>query len=56
MKGTGGQLRFHLGAAMNTGLTEGQMKDFMSVLEATVGKAQAESAQAILSEVLSKRE
>lgn len=55
MKGTGGQLRFHLGAAMNTGLTEGQMKDFISVLENTVGKAQAERARAILSEVLSMR-
>jgi 4-carboxymuconolactone decarboxylase len=52
MAGTTGQLRFHLGAAMNTGLTEAQMKDFISVLTATVGKAQAESAQKILTEVL----
>jgi 4-carboxymuconolactone decarboxylase len=52
MAGTTGQLRFHLGAAMTTGLTEAQMKDFISVLTATVGKAQAESAQKILTEVL----
>ena len=55
MTGTASQLRFHLGAAMNTGLTQAQMKDFMSVLQTTVGKAQAESAQKILTEVLNNR-
>jgi len=52
MTGTEGQLRFHLGAAMNTGLTQAQMKDFISVLKTTVGKAQAVCAQQILTEVL----
>ena len=55
MSGTAGQLRFHLGAAMNTGLTEAQMKDFISVLNTTVGKSQAESAQEVLAEVLTNR-
>ena len=55
MTGTEGQLRFHLGAAMNTGLSEAQMRDFIFVLETKVGKAQAESAQKILSEVLNSR-
>jgi 4-carboxymuconolactone decarboxylase len=55
MTGTGGQLAFHLGAAMNTGLSEAQMKDFISVLKTKVGKAQAENAQKILAEVLKKR-
>lgn len=55
MSGTEGQLRFHLGAAMNTGLTEAQMKDFISVFRTAVGKAQAESAQKILTEVLNSR-
>jgi len=55
MTGTEGQLRFHLGAAMNTGLTQSQMKEFISVLRTTVGKTQAESAQQILTEVLSSR-
>jgi 4-carboxymuconolactone decarboxylase len=55
MTGTEGQLHFHLGAAMNTGLIEPQMKDFISVLKTTVGKAQAENAQKILTEVLSSR-
>jgi 4-carboxymuconolactone decarboxylase len=55
MTGTEGQLKFHLGAAMNTGLTEAQLKDFISVLIVKVGNAQAESAQKILTEVLNKR-
>ena len=55
MTGTEGQLRFHLGAAMNTGLTQDQMNEFISVLGTTVGKTQADSAQKILTEVLSSR-
>jgi len=55
MKGTEGQLAFHLGAALNTGLTEIQMNDFISVLDTTVGKAQAESTQKILTGVLDSR-
>jgi alkylhydroperoxidase/carboxymuconolactone decarboxylase family protein YurZ len=55
MTGTEGQLRFHLGAAMNTGLTETQMKDFISVLGTTVGETQADSTQKILTEVLNDR-
>src|SRR5215472_4350417 len=37
MTGTAGQLQFHLGAAMNTGLTEAQMKDFIAVLKSKIG-------------------
>jgi alkylhydroperoxidase/carboxymuconolactone decarboxylase family protein YurZ len=55
MTGTGGQLRFHLGAAMNTGLTEAQMKGFVAVLEAKVGEKEAESADEILAKVLRAR-
>jgi alkylhydroperoxidase/carboxymuconolactone decarboxylase family protein YurZ len=55
MTGTEGQLRFHLGAAMNTGLTKAQMEDFISALKTAVGKAQVESAQKILTEVLNNR-
>ena len=40
---------------MNTGLTETQMKDFISVLGTTVGESQADSAQKILTEVLNNR-
>ena len=55
MTGTAGQLRFHLGAAMNTGLTEAQMQGFISVLKSKVANKEAESAHEILSEVLSNR-
>jgi alkylhydroperoxidase/carboxymuconolactone decarboxylase family protein YurZ len=55
MTGTGGQLRFHPGAAMNTGLTEPQMKDFISVPRTRVGETQDDGAQEILTEVLSTR-
>ena len=55
MTDTAGQLRFHLGAAMNTGLTEAQMKDFISVLKAKVGNKEAGRASEVLTEVLSNR-
>ena len=55
MTGTAGQLQFHLGAAMNTGLSETQMKDFISVLKSKVGKKEAESANQVLTAVLQSR-
>jgi alkylhydroperoxidase/carboxymuconolactone decarboxylase family protein YurZ len=55
MTGTGGQLQFHLGAAMNTGLSEAQMQDFISVLEVKVGKKEAEDALELLAKALSNR-
>ncbi len=55
MTGTVGQFRSHLGAAMNTGLTEAQMKDFVAILEYRVGKREAEDAARLLAEVLSHR-
>lgn len=55
MTGTASQLRFHFGAAMNTGLTEPQMKEFSSVLEAKVGKKEAESASQVLTVVLQSK-
>jgi alkylhydroperoxidase/carboxymuconolactone decarboxylase family protein YurZ len=55
ISGTSGQLQFHLGAAMNTGLTVGQMKDFIAVIESRVGKPEAESANGVLQKVLTSR-
>jgi len=55
MTGTGGQLYFHLGAAMNTGLSEAQMKEFIAILESKVDEKVAETANEILSKVLSNR-
>lgn len=55
MTGTRGQLQFHLGAAMNVGLTEAQMQDFISVLAAKVGQSESESAAEVLTIVLNSR-
>jgi alkylhydroperoxidase/carboxymuconolactone decarboxylase family protein YurZ len=55
MTGTEGQLRFHLNAAMNIGLSEAQMNDFISVLESRVDKKEADNASAILEEVIAAR-
>jgi alkylhydroperoxidase/carboxymuconolactone decarboxylase family protein YurZ len=55
MTGTEGQLGYHLGAAMNSGLTQEQMEDFISVLQTMVSSAQAESAQKLLTRVLENR-
>jgi 4-carboxymuconolactone decarboxylase len=55
MTGTASQLRFHLGAAMNTGLTEAQMRDFVATLGSHVGATEAERASGTLSEVLRAR-
>lgn len=50
-----GPLNFHMGAAMNTGLSEGQMHDFVKVLDAKVGKDEADSAGKVLAKVLEAR-
>ena len=55
MTGTRSQLQFHLGAAMNVGLAEAQMRDFISVLAAKVGEREAESAGEVLTAVLNGR-
>jgi 4-carboxymuconolactone decarboxylase len=55
MTGTAGQLWFHLGAAMNTGLSEAQMQDFVAVLKAKVGQQEAEDAAALLQNVLGSK-
>lgn len=52
MTGTAGQLSFHLGAAMNSGLSEDQLHGFVEVLEAKVGETQAQTAREVLAGVL----
>ncbi len=42
-------------AARNTGLTQTQMMDFIAVLKAHVGEAEAESASKLLNEILDTR-
>ena len=53
--GLGGQLQFHMNAAINTGLNEAQMKDFISVLAGRVGTNEAQAANAVLTRVLASR-
>ncbi|MEJ2587027.1 MAG: carboxymuconolactone decarboxylase family protein [Deltaproteobacteria bacterium] len=55
MTGTEGQLRFHFGAAMNTGVTEPQMKDVMSILGTSIDKKRVGNAEEVLNSVLNKR-
>lgn len=55
MSGLEGPLSFHLMAAMNTGLTEDQMKAFVSVIKARVGSKEADSVGKLLAELLAKR-
>lgn len=53
--GAEGPLKFHFNAAMNTGLSEGQLHDFIEVLDSRVGAKEAESANEVLRTVLSER-
>lgn len=55
MTGTEGQLAYHIGAAMNTGLTKDQMNAFIQVLESSVDLSTAKSADQILSGVLESK-
>ncbi|MGE4578771.1 MAG: carboxymuconolactone decarboxylase family protein [Desulfuromonadales bacterium] len=55
MPGLDGPLKFHLGAAMNTGMTEAQMEDFIAVIQSRVGAREAENANQVLQEVLAAR-
>jgi 4-carboxymuconolactone decarboxylase len=55
MHGTEGQLRFHLGAAMNSGLTAAQLQAFVAVLAEKVGRREAEVAEQMLTTVLKSR-
>jgi alkylhydroperoxidase/carboxymuconolactone decarboxylase family protein YurZ len=55
MEGVNPQLQSHFNVGFNVGLTEAQMKSLISVLEAKVGKKQADNAYEILGKVLSNR-
>ena len=55
LPGTAGQLYFHLGAAMNTGLSKAQMKAFIEVLESKVDQEVARNANEIFEKVLDNR-
>ena len=55
MKGVNPQLQSHFNIGFNVGLTEAQMRSLISVLEAKVGKEEADNAKEILSKVLGSR-
>ncbi len=55
MPGTEGQLEFHLGAAMNVGLSAEQLKSFITVLHTKVDKDRAKIVNQILTDVLKHR-
>jgi len=45
-------LRSHLSICLNTGLTPGQLKQFAEIIQSNIGEKEAESARAVLNEVL----
>ena len=55
MEGVNSQLQAHFNIGFNTGLTEAQMKNLISVLAAKVGKKEADNASDVLSRVLNGR-
>ena len=55
MKGVNPQLQGHFNIGLNVGLTEPQMRSLISVLQAKVGKKEADNAHEILSKVLRNR-
>ena len=55
MNGVNPQLQSHLTIGLNTGLTEAQLRSLISVLDANVGKKEADNAQEVFGKVLSSR-
>jgi hypothetical protein len=55
MEGVNPQLQSHSNVGFNVGLTEAQMRSLISILEAKVGKKEADNAYEVLSKVLSNR-
>jgi 4-carboxymuconolactone decarboxylase len=45
-------LQGHLSISLNVGLTPEQLKEFVSIIQSTAGKKEAEAARAVLDEVL----
>ena len=56
MTGTADQLQFHLGAAMNTGLSKAQLEDFILVFAARVDPKKSVKAADLLTTVLQQRD
>jgi alkylhydroperoxidase/carboxymuconolactone decarboxylase family protein YurZ len=52
LEGVNPMLRFHMGAAMNVGLTENQAKELVALIGAEVGKKAGDNAGDVLQQVL----
>jgi len=55
MEGVNSQLQSHFNIGFNVGLTEAQMRNLISVLEAKVGKKEADNVSEVFRKVLSSR-
>lgn len=55
LSGTQGQLTFHLGAAMNVGLTPQQAREWARLIKKRVGRKEGQAAQKVLQSVLENR-
>src|SRR3954468_22219556 len=55
LDGVNSQLQSHFNIAVNTGVTEAQLKDLIRVVEAKVGTKQARNASEILSKVVAEK-
>jgi 4-carboxymuconolactone decarboxylase len=55
LPGLGSQLQFHIGMAMQVGLTEAQLRENFSTLGKLIGKAQADAANAVLDQTENKK-
>ena len=55
LPGLGGQLQFHMGGAMNCGLSPEELEGFLDLLAARVGTQEADAARTVARKVLASR-
>ncbi len=55
LEGVNPMLHFHMGAAMNVGLTENQAKKLVALIGSEVGKKEGDNAGEVLQQVLDSR-
>lgn len=55
LPGLGGQLQFHMGGAMNCGLSPEELEGFLDLLAARVDRKEADAARTVARKVLASR-
>jgi alkylhydroperoxidase/carboxymuconolactone decarboxylase family protein YurZ len=55
LDGVSSQLEFHMAVGLNIGFTEAQLKDLFSIIDAQIGKKQAEIANGVLEKINDKK-